>query len=155
MSIITKRGDDGYTDGIDGKRVLKSSREIRFSALIEETVSAIGIARSYILDPNINDFLSQVQGDILDLMLIDDNKIDSMLASIENFIIVNENSLNLNDYIIPGESPVSAYLYHARSQIRKLEIGYIRFFGRTDKKILAFLILAEYIHQKFSYIDMD
>ena len=47
MSIITKRGDDGQTDLLYGKRVAKTSLRVETLGAIDELNTAIGLARCH------------------------------------------------------------------------------------------------------------
>jgi cob(I)alamin adenosyltransferase len=68
MSIITKRGDDGMTDLMFGKRIAKTS--IRFAALgaIDELNAAIGLARAADVEGKNTLILDRVQNLLFGLM---------------------------------------------------------------------------------------
>ena len=68
MSIITKRGDDGMTDLMIGKRIAKTS--IRFAALgaIDELNAAIGLARAADVEGKNTLILDRVQNLLFGLM---------------------------------------------------------------------------------------
>lgn len=68
MSIITKRGDDGMTDLMFGKRIAKTS--IRFAALgtIDELNAAIGLARAADVEGKNTVTLDRVQNLLFGLM---------------------------------------------------------------------------------------
>jgi cob(I)alamin adenosyltransferase len=68
MSIITKRGDDGMTDLMFGRRIAKTS--IRFGALgtIDELNAAIGLARAADAEGKNTAILDRVQNLLFGLM---------------------------------------------------------------------------------------
>lgn len=68
MSIITKRGDEGMTDLMFGKRIAKTSS--RFAALgtIDELNAAIGLARAADAEGRHTEILDRVQNLLFGLM---------------------------------------------------------------------------------------
>ena len=68
MSIITKRGDDGMTDLMFGRRIAKTS--LRFAALgtIDELNAAIGLARAADMENRYTEILDRVQNLLFGLM---------------------------------------------------------------------------------------
>lgn len=68
MSIITKRGDDGMTDLMFGRRIAKTS--IRFAALgtIDELNATIGLARAADAENKHTQILDRVQNLLFGLM---------------------------------------------------------------------------------------
>ena len=68
MSITTKRGDDGETDLMFGRRIAKTS--LRFTALgsVDELNSALGLARAADSDGKHTEILDRVQNLLFGLM---------------------------------------------------------------------------------------
>jgi len=68
MSIITKRGDDGMTDLMFGRRVSKTS--LRFTALgsIDELNASIGLARAADAEGKHTEILDRIQNLLFALM---------------------------------------------------------------------------------------
>ncbi|MFM2171418.1 MAG: hypothetical protein RI957_1647 [Verrucomicrobiota bacterium] len=61
MSIITKRGDDGGTDLLFGRRIRKSSLRVRALGAVDELNAALGLARAAGLREDIEPIVDLVQ----------------------------------------------------------------------------------------------
>ena len=67
MSIITKRGDDGQTDLLYGKRISKTSLRVETLGVIDELNTAIGLARCH-GGESLAEELDWLQGKLVGLM---------------------------------------------------------------------------------------
>lgn len=61
MSIITKRGDDGQTDLLFGRRIRKTSRRVQALGAVDELNAALGLARAAGLRKEIEVIVDRVQ----------------------------------------------------------------------------------------------
>ncbi len=68
MSIITKRGDDGATDLMFGRRISKTSQRIETLGSIDELNAALGLARASDLHGLYGDIIERVQNLLFGLM---------------------------------------------------------------------------------------
>ena len=136
MKIYTKKGDDGTTGLLYGGRVAKDDRRTEVYGTLDETVSALGIARAGGLVPKVEEVVVRIQREMFvvgaQLATSDDNqsklqegvsKIDgSMTPRLEHEIdtLLAEHPLP-QEFILPGETAGSAGLDLARSTIRRAE----------------------------------
>jgi len=138
--IYTRTGDKGESGLGDGSRRPKT--DARFVAMgdVDETNSAIGLARLETLgsDPAlaaIEETLARVQNDLFDLgadlcmpkasdeargavLRIAASQIEALEAAID---ALNEKLKPLRSFVLPGGTPASAALHHARAVCRRAE----------------------------------
>jgi cob(I)alamin adenosyltransferase len=131
-NYYSARGDQGVT-GILGKgRVPKDHPRIQAVGTVDEATEALGFARSLADDQELKDLIKTIQGDLLQIMsqLVlespDPDKFpdldESRLEWVEEAIAKYEASLPpRNDFILPGESTLSAALGMARAIVRRAE----------------------------------
>lgn len=134
--IYTKKGDDGTTGLLYGGRVAKDDLRTAVYGTLDETVSALGVARAGGLVPDVEDIVVRLQREMFvvgaQLATSSDNqsklqegvsKISpSMTETAEADIdrLLEEHPLR-NEFILPGETPGSAGLDLARSILRRAE----------------------------------
>ena len=68
MSIISKRGDDGQTDLLFGKRVAKTSLRVEALGAVDELNAALGLARASGAPDDIEAIIDRVQEKLVGLM---------------------------------------------------------------------------------------
>jgi cob(I)alamin adenosyltransferase len=61
MSIITKRGDEGETDLLFGRRISKTSARVQVLGTVDELNAALGLARAAGLRDDIEPLIDRVQ----------------------------------------------------------------------------------------------
>ena len=129
--IFTKTGDKGETGRFDGTRVPKNDPQMEVQGSIDECNSAIGLARAYISDEQLNGILQHVQS----LLLVagsevtnvsHDNRLpfitDGNITQLEELIDDVEEELEpLTNFILPAGSKGGAHLQVARAASRKVE----------------------------------
>jgi cob(I)alamin adenosyltransferase len=130
--IYTKTGDSGETGLSDGSRVAKTSARIAAIGAVDETNSAIGVAR---LDAE-GDFdamLSRIQNDLFDLgadlSMPEDGKTEDRLriapAQVERLEreidAMNAALAPLKSFVLPGGTALAAHLHLARAIARRAE----------------------------------
>ena len=130
--IYTKTGDSGRTGLSDGSRVAKSSPRIAAIGAVDETNSAIGVARLDAED-DLDAMLARIQNDLFDLgadlsmpkegepeeplrilpLQVErlEREIDAMNAELEP----------LKSFVLPGGVALAAHLHLARAIARRAE----------------------------------
>jgi cob(I)alamin adenosyltransferase len=135
--IYTKTGDSGETGLGDGSRIAKTSLRIAAIGAVDETNSAIGVAR---LDAegDADTMLSRIQNDLFDLgadlsVPEDGRKAEGRLrmagAQVERLEreidAMNENLSPLTSFILPGGTALAAHLHLARAIARRAEAAIV------------------------------
>jgi cob(I)alamin adenosyltransferase len=135
--IYTKGGDSGQTGLSDGSRVSKACPRIAAIGAVDETNSAIGVAR---LDAqgDFNAMLARIQNDLFDLGADlsapeDGRKAESRLriapAQVERLEreidAMNETLAPLTSFVLPGGSALAAHLHLARAIARRAEAAIV------------------------------
>ena len=127
--VYTKKGDDGTTSLLSGRRVPKTMQEIKAVGALDELNSFVGLLRSEI--HNSNDFLEDVQWNLFNAgsIIINDN--DSKLPEItdgdilllENFMDeMNKELPELKNFILPKGSKAVSTAHICRTIARRAEI---------------------------------
>jgi cob(I)alamin adenosyltransferase len=134
MKIYTKTGDDGSTGLFGGERVPKHDPRVDAYGSVDETNAVLGVARAARLSPTLDAILARVQAELfvlgaelatpashrprLKLPLLD----GSHAAQLEREIDQLEAELPpLTSFVLPGGSPGSSALHHARTVSRRAE----------------------------------
>jgi cob(I)alamin adenosyltransferase len=133
--IYTKTGDSGDTGLGDGTR--RSKHDLRVAAMgeVDETNSAIGVAR-LAADVGMDAMLARIQNDLFDLGADlsapeDGRKAEGRLrisaAQVERLEreidLMNGELAPLNSFVLPGGSALAAHLHLARAIARRAERG--------------------------------
>ncbi len=160
MSITTKRGDDGETDLMFGRRIAKTS--LRFAALgsVDELNSALGLARAADSEGKHTEIIDRVQKLLFGLMgelacLPEDrdkyaeNGYSALTEADVNWITdtsaeIEKSGPNLTHWAVPGAegSMAKAHLDYARSVSRRAERDVLIFHeegGEVPRLIRVFL----------------
>ncbi|MGZ5920544.1 MAG: cob(I)yrinic acid a,c-diamide adenosyltransferase [Rhizomicrobium sp.] len=130
--IYTKTGDSGQTGLSDGSRVAKFSARITAIGAVDETNSAVGIAR---LDAegDADAMLARIQNDLFDmgadLSMPEDGKPEERLRiapvqvdRLEREIDAMNTRLEpLSSFVLPGGTALAAHLHLARAIARRAE----------------------------------
>jgi len=131
--IYTRTGDDGSTGLADGSRTNKDCFRVRAYGEIDEANSAIGVARLYTKNVELDRSLARIQNDLFDLgadlstpTLEDDSKSLRMVQSQIDRLELELDALNvdiapLKTFVLPGGSKPAAYLHLARAITRRAE----------------------------------
>jgi ATP:cob(I)alamin adenosyltransferase len=145
LSITTKKGDSGFTTSINKKKVKKNNKLIKFYGLLDETACRVGIARSYITDPLLNEKLHSIQKTFLYFFHTEETSFQIKIQDIEDYI--NTNEKKFTKFTFSGSNQINAFLHIARTGIRILETTYIDYFGTSDKTRLIYLNrLSDYFY---------
>jgi len=140
--IYTKGGDSGQTGLSDGSRISKASLRIAAIGAVDETNSAIGIAR---LDAagDTDTMLSRIQNDLFDLgadlsapedgrkapasqnrdrLRISAAQVERLEREID---AMNEELSPLTSFVLPGGTALAAHLHLARAIARRAEAAMV------------------------------
>lgn len=139
--IYTKTGDDGTTGAFLGGRVSKADKLVDAYGDVDEAVAVIGVARSGCPDPRLAELLLRLQRDLFvvgaDLAVNPARRerltpgvslvIPEMVHGLERLIdsLVAERPLR-PVFIVPGATPTSAAIDHARTVVRRAERHVVR-----------------------------
>ena len=149
MSIVTKTGDQGETSLMYGRRLSKADPRVDAYGCVDELSAALGLARSIATDSFLSDQILAAQRDLIVLMgelataqsdheryvkdgfhLTTTEMVDRVTRVI--FDLEKDRSLYPKDWVVPGETPVSAALDFARATCRRAE-RHIAAFNAADE----------------------
>ena len=134
--IYTKTGDDGTTGLVSGPRRPKHDLRVESYGTIDETNSAIGVARLHTADmPDLDAMLMRIQNDLFDLgadlstpetdeppayepLRIVDHQVERIERDID---LLNADLEPLRSFVLPAGSAASAHLHLARTIARRGE----------------------------------
>jgi cob(I)alamin adenosyltransferase len=134
--IYTRTGDDGSTSLATGEKVAKYNVRVAAYGAVDEANAAIGVARLHCgEDLLLDEILNRLQNDLFDLgadlATPERDKplgwealriLPAQVTRLENEIdAINEAIPPLNSFVLPGGSPLSAYLHVARTITRRAE----------------------------------
>ena len=128
--VYTKTGDGGETALVGGRRVSKASPRVEAYGDVDELNSAIGLARAYLQDEELDRVCAHIQNDLFTLGGDLASPADVHVPRItEEFIAVLEERSDqflsqldpLKEFILPGGSPAGATLHLARAVARRAE----------------------------------
>lgn len=152
MKIYTKKGDDGTTALMNGKRIAKHSLQIAACGDLDELNSFVGIAKSRIQNENCERQLYTVQSDLflIGSILADTNKNKKLFFSIDKvnqlevWIDEMEKKLKpLSNFILPGGSEKVAVIHVCRAVGRRAE----RTLSALSEKENIDAVILQYINR--------
>jgi cob(I)alamin adenosyltransferase len=137
VKIYTRAGDDGTTGLYFGGRVAKSAAPIEVNGAVDEAQASLGWARS-LSDPSsrVNELLISIERDLWVLMaevatlpanrrkLVAEKSLvtAAMVERLEHEIdSLAEETTMPSDFLVPGETQLSAALDVARTVVRRAE----------------------------------
>jgi cob(I)alamin adenosyltransferase len=144
--IVTKAGDSGTTRLATGEDVPKGSLRVEAYGGVDETNSAIGVARLH-APPSLDVILARIQNDLFDLgadlatpvrdkplpfeaLRISDAQVDRLEAEAEQ---LNAQAPPLTSFVLPGGTPAAAHLHLARAIARRAERAVARLMLAPDE----------------------
>ena len=133
--IYTKTGDQGDTGLFDGTRVPKDDARVSAYGDIDETNAAIGAARAFVQDPEVDALLLKIQSDLFTVgaqladpkygkkprpekFQLDPGRIGEFEKAIDRWQAELE---PLKGFILPCGGPSGALLHVARTVCRRAE----------------------------------
>lgn len=157
--IYTKSGDQGETGLLFGGRVSKTDPRCEAYGTVDEAVSALGLARSLVVDERLKEIIMEVQRELFVVggELATDASNYSMLK--ERFSVVTQEMVDRlealidelngqmtlpNAFIIPGASPASGAIDMARSILRRAER---RVVALKEQGLLHNIVLLQYMNR--------
>lgn len=132
MKFSTK-GDGGETSLLGGQRVPKYDPRPETYGVLDEASSALGVARATTKNQKIRDIILSVQKDLLimgaelssvpeDIQKLTRRIGEGDIKRLEEIIDELQKNITLkNEFIYPGETPVSAQIDVGRTIIRRAE----------------------------------
>lgn len=138
MSISTRRGDDGTTSLLFGRRVPKTHPRVEAYGTVDELTSALGLGRAHLAgDDPLRAEIEDIQRALIALSAElacadeDQGRLDSGkskvlgeadLEKLDRIVAREEGEgLKFKGFILPGNTPASAGLDLARSIARRAE----------------------------------
>ncbi|QGJ69305.1 Corrinoid adenosyltransferase [Planctomycetales bacterium 10988] len=152
MKIYTKTGDAGQTGLLGGARIPKDHLRIEAYGTIDELNATLGLAGAHQPDEKITNLLAVIQSALFDIgaELATTNPVERNMAilteaavkSLEAAIDDLESTLPpLTSFILPGGSPVGAFLHLARTICRRAERRVVSLAAETTAEIRPLLIV--------------
>lgn len=148
--VYTKRGDEGYTSLLSGKRVHKTDNRIELVGELDELNSFIGLLKSQFIDrPN---FLEQIQWNLFNAgaVIINDNNTELKHITESDIQLLevgmdkmNEELPELKNFILPGGTESVALAHICRTICRRTE--------RSLSKHIENPIIAKYLNRLSDY----
>jgi cob(I)alamin adenosyltransferase len=135
MKIYTKGGDAGETGLVGGSRVGKDAARVAAYGDVDELNAALGVVLAHAADAETSELLHQVQRDLFALgaQLADpDDRVVTQKEKVRvtaEHVDVLERAIDERDpqlppltaFILPGGSPMGAFLHLARTVCRRAE----------------------------------
>lgn len=129
MKIYTKGGDAGETSLLGDERVRKDDPRIEAYGTVDETSSAIGVARAVDPDSDLDTRLHEIQTDLFQIGACLASTTDDFRGVAADRVTALEQSIDemeatlepLTSFIFPGGSEAGALLHFARTVCRRAE----------------------------------
>lgn len=134
MKLYTKKGDDGSTQLFGGKEVSKDHLRVMAYGEVDELNAILGVARATCSLEQLQPILQLLQPRLFDigtdLCTPNDSPArkhinpvaEKHIAELESHIDTLCDQLPaLTQFILPGGTPLAAYLHHARTVTRRAE----------------------------------
>ncbi|HKK17660.1 MAG TPA: cob(I)yrinic acid a,c-diamide adenosyltransferase [Opitutales bacterium] len=142
MSISTKRGDDGSTALLFGKRVPKNHPRVMTYGRVDELNSALGLCRAHAKHDSIREQILQIQNELVMIMselATDDADQAKLVEKYGDRLIAGPKVEALTDLVHelesrqggfkgwshPGNTPADAFFDQARTTCRRCERGLV------------------------------
>ncbi len=164
MKIYTKTGDDATTGLLHGGRVSKDDPATEAYGTVDEAVAVLGIARAR-APAALAERILAVQRDLFvvaaELATLPENRAklqagvslttSGMVHRLEQWIDETVEEVGMpTEFVVPGQTDLSAALDHARTVIRRAErrcVAYARQGGLENGEALRYLNrLADYVY---------
>lgn len=137
--IYTRTGDEGKTSLGDGSRLPKFHFRVTAYGSVDEANSVIGLAILHTEDPEVVQLLRRIQNDLFDVgadlcrpqksgekipaLRITEEQVTWLEDRIDHF---NTELAPLTTFVLPGGTPASSHLHHARTVTRRAERDVVR-----------------------------
>ncbi|MEX2543429.1 MAG: cob(I)yrinic acid a,c-diamide adenosyltransferase [Trueperaceae bacterium] len=134
MKIYTRTGDQGETGLYGGERVSKNDLRVRAYGTIDEANSSIGLARSLLREPDLDEALAEIQNALFDVGADlatpagarQREQLDPVSAEDVAWLeeVIDHFSAELealSSFILPGGDAAGAALHLSRTVVRRAE----------------------------------
>lgn len=160
MKIYTKKGDNGTTQLIGGKRVSKSHTRIEAYGTIDELNSYMGLLRDQNISNSIIEKITQIQDRLftigallasedtsnkMNLPLISENDVKLLESEIDK---MNEILPEMRHFILPGGHTTVSYCHIARCVCRRAE----RLTVEIQSGVIQFELILKYLNRLSDYL---
>src|SRR5262249_16920488 len=153
VKIYTRTGDAGETSFFDGTRVRKDDDRVDAYGEVDELNAWLGLVRSSLSDPEIDDDVARIQRDLFALgaRLADPgekiaarvNKASLTSADVERLEVlidrVEQELTPLRRFILAGGTPAGAALHVARAVCRRAERRIVALQSPIDPTLLQYI----------------
>jgi cob(I)alamin adenosyltransferase len=162
--IYTKKGDDGTTGLLSGKRVRKHHIRIKAYGTVDELNAWVGMIRNFKIDKYTENYLIKIQNElmIVSSQLADDTDdeisksfkkvepiVEQTVKNLEDQIdLINDELPELKNFVIPGGHVVVSYAHLARCTCRRAE----RFVTELNEIENVPQIIIAYINRLSDYL---
>lgn len=133
MSVYTKTGDKGTTALLSGERVDKDCLRVEAYGTVDESSSALGLARAQAVSPDVRETVLGLQKLLMRLMAelaskdghvyVQPEEVAHLEATIDRY---QAQLPPLTAFVIPGDTAAAAALDLARTVTRRAERQYLR-----------------------------
>jgi ATP:cob(I)alamin adenosyltransferase len=129
-SVVTKKGDEGYTYAYSGYRLGKDDLRIETIGRMDELNAFLGMAKSLIKDKKGKDILERIQNDLFIMETqfsgegskrVKKHISPDDIVHLEDDIKRLEKKFRFTGFIIPGDNLLSSVLHVARTLARRVE----------------------------------
>jgi cob(I)alamin adenosyltransferase len=129
-SVVTKKGDTGYTYAYSGYRLGKDDLRIETIGRMDELNAFLGMAKSLMKDKNGKTILEKIQNDLFVMETqfsgegykkVEKHISSENIAHLEDDIKRLEKKFRFIGFVIPGDNLLSSVLHVARTIARRIE----------------------------------
>ncbi|MBN1522044.1 MAG: cob(I)yrinic acid a,c-diamide adenosyltransferase [Candidatus Aureabacteria bacterium] len=130
QSVVTKKGDKGYTFSYAGIKMSKDDLRLETVGTMDELSSFLGMAKNLVEDTKGKKILEKIQNDLFiagsrvfqaGSRNPEKKALFQPIAFLENEIKNIEKQFTVKGFVLPGDSLVSSVLHVARTVARRLE----------------------------------
>lgn len=130
QSIVTGKGDEGYTYVYSGDKLRKDDLKLEAVGTMDELCSFLGMAKSLVKDKSGRDILEKIQRDLFtiggQISGLNSKRLKrgitfGNIQYLEKRIEKLEKRFPFKDFVLPGDNLVSSVLHVSRTVTRRLE----------------------------------
>jgi cob(I)alamin adenosyltransferase len=150
-SIVTGKGDEGYTYTRSGEKVRKNDIRFEVVGTIDELSSFVGLSKSLVEDKKLRDILRKIQKDLLilgaqvsgEIPKNPEERIERKhIQYLEKIINELEENLKFENFVLTGDDLASSSLHILHTITRRLERRVVTFTDESkfdDENVLIYL----------------
>jgi len=160
MKVYTKKGDNGTTQLIGGKRVPKNHQKIDAYGTVDELNSYIGLLRDQSTDKATEELLITIQNKLFTIGALlanqdGNNKMNLPLLEEDDVILLeneidkmNESLPEMRSFILPGGHTTVSFCHIARCVCRRAE----RLSTEISEEVLQHDLILKYLNRLSDYL---